>query len=230
MPTNRSATPSSSHRSAEIQDALIAACNTGLHAGDLPAALSTARPLPADDLLGSHSYNATSMQIPSLVLAGNLDAGLRYATRMWDGWLQAGRSPSGWMIPPVAFAALAHQARTVDGARSCASARWCSSTPAPPSTPAKSPTQRFSSPTPYEFPYAWAAPYARAAGAELAVVAGSPDAAERLAAAAGAAEENDWAAACLARVERGQRLTVADLSRVWPSTTASAFAGRCSLP
>ena len=50
-----------------------------------------------------------------------------------------------------------------------------------------------------DFPGAWAEPYARAAGAELAVVAGLPDAAERLAAAASAAEQNHWAAACLAR-------------------------------
>lgn len=41
--------------------------------------------------------------------------------------------------------------------------------------------------------------YARAAGAELAVAARLPDAAELLAAAAPLAEENGWAAACLTR-------------------------------
>jgi hypothetical protein len=70
---------------AEIEDTFITACTDALHAGDLPAALSAARLLPADDLLGSHSYIATSMQIPPLVLTGDLDTGLRYATRMWDG-------------------------------------------------------------------------------------------------------------------------------------------------
>ncbi|GLY87028.1 hypothetical protein [Actinoallomurus iriomotensis] len=49
------------------------------------------------------------------------------------------------------------------------------------------------------FPEKWWLAYAHAAGAELAVVAGSPDAGERLAAAESAAAENDWAAACLAR-------------------------------
>jgi hypothetical protein len=44
-----------------------------------------------------------------------------------------------------------------------------------------------------------ARPYAWAIAAEVAVVAGLPDAAERLAAAAPAGEENYWAAACLAR-------------------------------
>jgi len=48
-------------------------------------------------------------------------------------------------------------------------------------------------------PQDWYRTYARAAGAELAVAAGLPDAAERLAAASGAAAENDWAAACLSR-------------------------------
>ncbi|MGH3242909.1 MAG: hypothetical protein ACRDNL_21200, partial [Spirillospora sp.] len=41
--------------------------------------------------------------------------------------------------------------------------------------------------------------YARAAGAELAVAAGLPGAAELVASAAPLAEENGWAAACLAR-------------------------------
>jgi hypothetical protein len=45
----------------------------------------------------------------------------------------------------------------------------------------------------------WYEPYTRAAAAELAVVAGLPDAGEHLAAAATAAQENDWAAACLSR-------------------------------
>jgi hypothetical protein len=44
-----------------------------------------------------------------------------------------------------------------------------------------------------------ARPYAWAIAAEVAIVAGSPGAADRLAAAAPAGEENYWAAACLAR-------------------------------
>ena len=44
-----------------------------------------------------------------------------------------------------------------------------------------------------------ARPYAWAIAAEVAIVAGLPDAAGRLAAAAPAGEENYWAAACLAR-------------------------------
>src|SRR5262249_15597705 len=47
----------------------------------------------------------------------------------------------------------------------------------------------------------WYASYAQAAAAELAVIANLPDAGQRLAAAAPAAQENAWAAACLARRE-----------------------------
>jgi hypothetical protein len=45
----------------------------------------------------------------------------------------------------------------------------------------------------------WHEGYARVTGAELAVVAGLPDAADRLAAAERYGPENEWAAACLAR-------------------------------
>jgi hypothetical protein len=48
-------------------------------------------------------------------------------------------------------------------------------------------------------PEKWWLAYAHVAGAELAVVAGLPDAAERLVEAEPAVAENDWAAACLAR-------------------------------
>ena len=54
-------------------------------------------------------------------------------------------------------------------------------------------------------PERWWEGYARAAGAELAVVAGFPDAAERLARIEPLAAEHRWAAACIARA-RG-RLT-----------------------
>jgi len=206
------------HAAAEIEDVFIAACTDALHAGDLPAALSTARRLPADNLLGSHSYIATSMQIPPLVLTGDLDAGLRYATRMWDGWQRAGRSRSGWMIPAVAIAALAHQLRgdqqsfAVWRARVLEVAGIMDRSQEVRLAPLVFLDARAAIHTGElagaamlvdhafgEFLGTWAAPYARAAGAELAVVAGLPDAAERLAAATGAAEQNDWAAACLAR-------------------------------
>jgi predicted ATPase/DNA-binding CsgD family transcriptional regulator len=206
------------YAAAEIEDIFITACIDALRAGELAAALSAARRLLADDLLGGHSYIATSMQIPPLVLTGNLDTGLRYAARMWDGWQRAGRSRSGWMLPAVAAAALAQRLR---GDRQGV-AVWRARVPEV--VGITDPGQELPlAPVAFldargavhageladaatlvdrafaDFPGTWAQPYARAVGAELAVVAGLPDAADRLAAASSAAEYNHWAAACLAR-------------------------------
>jgi predicted ATPase/DNA-binding CsgD family transcriptional regulator len=206
------------YAAAEIEDSFISACLDPLRAGDLPAALSAARRLPADDLLGSHSYIAMSMQIPPLVLTGDLDTGLRYATRMWDGWERAGRSPSAWMIPALATAALAHRLRgdqqrfAVWRARVLEVVGITDPSHELPLAPVAFLDARAAIHTGElaqaaalvdrafaDFPGTWAQPYARAVGAELAVVAGLPDATERLAAATSTTEHNHWAAACLAR-------------------------------
>jgi hypothetical protein len=68
------------------------------------------------------------------------------------------------------------------------------------------------------FPEKWWMAYAHAAGAELAVVAGLPDATERLVQAGPAAAENDWAAACLARAtarQTGDRQLLAESLARW---------------
>jgi hypothetical protein len=61
-----------------------------------------------------------------------------------------------------------------------------------------------------------ARPYAWAIAAEVAVVAGLPDAAERLAAAAPAGEENYWAAACLAAPRAVSTATTGRWPGRWP--------------
>jgi hypothetical protein len=67
--------------------------------------------------------------------------------------------------------------------------------------------------------------YARAAGAELAVAARLPDAAELLTAAAPLAEENGWATACLTRA-RGRlhedRAELARALKAWEDLDAQA--------
>jgi hypothetical protein len=67
--------------------------------------------------------------------------------------------------------------------------------------------------------------YARAAGAELAVAARLPDAAELLAAATPLAEENGWATACLTRA-RGRlhddRAELAHALKAWERLDAQA--------
>jgi hypothetical protein len=158
------------------------------------------------------------MQIPALILSGDLEAGLRHATWMWDRWQQAGRSPSGWVIPAVAMAALAHQLRGDQHAHATWRTRalQVAGATGPRREPILAPLVFLDARTAIhtrntaaaatlvthafgDFPLTWAQPYAQAAGAELAVVAELPDAAERLTAAASAAHQNRWAAACLAR-------------------------------
>lgn len=85
-----------------------------------------------------------------------------------------------------------------------------SPTPGSPPTPTSSPHARVTAPTHDDvatlverafaaFSSRWYESYARAIGAELAVVAGLPEAAELVAAASPYAEQNTWAAASLAR-------------------------------
>jgi hypothetical protein len=67
------------------------------------------------------------------------------------------------------------------------------------------------------------AAYANAAGAELAIVAGLPDAAQRLASAAESTMENRWAAACLARARgwlHGDPAAIAESVEGWESIGA----------
>jgi hypothetical protein len=155
--------------------------------------------------------------IPALVLTGDFGAALRYAERLWDGRRADGGPASHWLAPAVCAAALAcglrgdaeafalWRARTfqiagdlqpdapgalasllafVDARVAVQTGRTSGAAPL---------TERaFGARGRYQT-------YAVAAGAELAVVAGLPDAAERLSAALPAAAENDWAAACLSR-------------------------------
>ncbi|MGI5246623.1 hypothetical protein [Dactylosporangium sp. CA-139066] len=76
------------------------------------------------------------------------------------------------------------------------------------------------------FVFGWTIPYARAAGAELAVLAGLPDATHRLAAAAPAADYNQWVAACLTRAaghtHRSYEKAVESWERVGATLEAAA--------
>lgn len=198
---------------AEITDIAVSACTDALAVGDLPAALTAGRRLPG--LLGDGSCIAVGLQVPALVLTGDLDAALDRAGRMWEAWLRAGRSPSGWVVQAIAMAALAHLERgDPDGA-----ARWRARALAiagsdevervaavifldaraavlgvGPVDAATVVERAFG-----DLPDSWLTPFVLGAGAELAVAAGLLDAAERVAAAAPVAEQNTWAAACLAR-------------------------------
>ncbi|MFC0508974.1 ATP-binding protein [Micromonospora costi] len=209
---------------AEVLDICHVAWLCAFAAGDLPAALDTAETIAADEVLGAHPYRAASKLVPTLVMVGRFDEALDHARGMWHAWEAAGCPTAAWMAPAASAAALAHglrhdpeghrqwRARAVraTGVTNPALARGNDSfasfvdvrvaAHAGRFTDAAALVERASA----DFPPGRHETYARAAAAELAVLAGLPDADDRLADAAAAGDENEWAAACLARA-RGRR-------------------------
>ncbi|WP_211328633.1 ATP-binding protein [Thermomonospora umbrina] len=203
----------------EIDDVHGGACADAVAAGDLPAAVAAAHRLLADDLLGRHPYLPAAKVIPALVLTGDLQEALRYAVTMWDGWRRAGSPPAFGMPAAVHFTSLAHG---LLGDRE-ASERWRGRVDAVSGIP--NPFRTQISPLAcfvdaaiavhtgdlsdaagllerafQEVPGARHAPYAHAAAVELAVMAGLPEAEERLPEVEADTRENEWAGACLPRI------------------------------
>jgi predicted ATPase/DNA-binding CsgD family transcriptional regulator len=204
---------------AEILDAHHFAWVCALARGDLPEALSTAQAIRDDDLLGAHPYRPASKLIPPLALMGRHEEALQHAGPMWNGWRRSGAPIAVWLSFAASAAALAHGLLGDDDAfrlwrnradqalgagngafrpehaafaafvDACVAAHTGAGAEASAVV-----TRAFADSSP-----SWQATYARAAGAELAVIAGLPDAGERLAAAISTAEGNAWAMACCAR-------------------------------
>jgi predicted ATPase/DNA-binding CsgD family transcriptional regulator len=212
---------------AEIVDTFHMVTEIAVTAGDLPGALSTARLAQDDDIAAGQPHMAASKSILPLVLQGRFDEALTQAATMWDAWQRAGRPPARWMGPAAYAAVLAYGLRGDDKEHDDWLVRLREITSAGTHVvtwPNLVPFAAFSEarialhqgridaamiavadlPLGQEPWYGrprWysARPYAWAIAAEVAVVAGLPDAADRLAAAAPAGDENYWAAACLAR-------------------------------
>jgi predicted ATPase/DNA-binding CsgD family transcriptional regulator len=210
---------------AELVDLFHVASTSALAAGDLPAAVSIAEQASRHNSVGMHPAITAPRLIRLHGLTGGFDEALAQAEVLWDGWLSAGvvselSSLRGdWPSSAVAIVALVHGVRgdgprfeewrsralrvahVDDAADSLALAAPAAFTDARVAVH----TGRYDDAPALvaaalaSFPEKWWMPYAHAAGAELAVVAGLPDAAERLVEAGPAAAENDWAAACLAR-------------------------------
>ncbi|WP_165974790.1 ATP-binding protein [Nonomuraea deserti] len=212
----------------EITDTFHMAASCAVAAGDLPAALSTARLAAADDLIGDRSPVAVSTLIPPLVLTGDLGEALSHAPTLWDVCEEAG-SPLAWMSPAVAALALAHgllgeeagfrvwrirAERVAGGARSRYLASFAAFVDARTALRSGRADAALVERAFADFaPQDWYRTYARAAGAELAVAAGLPDAAGLLASAlSDAAAENGWAAACLTRAAGRLHDDVGELS------------------
>ncbi|NUS00921.1 MAG: hypothetical protein HOV67_37355, partial [Kribbellaceae bacterium] len=204
------------YAAAEIIDAFHVAPTTATAVGDLPAAVAAVD--APDDPVGDHPYISLPRRIRVTALTGRFEECAQHADALWERWQRAGTPPIEWMASAMSAAAMVHglcddgqfdlwQARALEvaGCTSPDDAPWLTA--------------------PYTFAQArvavhredvdqaravvrrafdgfgerWWAPYARTAAAELAVVAGLPDAEDLLEATAEDAAENDWAAACRKR-------------------------------
>jgi hypothetical protein len=187
-------------------------------AGDFPAAIATAQAAAADPV-AAEPLSIARILVPPLVLTGEFDEALRHADAMWQAWLSAGRPTAGSLWFAAATAALAlgltgdrdgfrlwrgrmsglagrQNAYRLGEASSAAFADARMAVHTGDLTDAAAIVERpFSDPAPGHRYRVFAQP----AAAELAVVAGLPDALRYLEATAGLAAENGWASACLAR-------------------------------
>ncbi|WP_181307381.1 ATP-binding protein [Nonomuraea fuscirosea] len=213
---------------AEIVDTFHSAARAALCVGDLPAAIALAGRAEVEDPIGEHPYLSIPKLIRPLALSGRFSKVFHQAPAMWQAWHQAGRPRSTWLSTGVYAAALAHGlAGTGEFALWRSRALEMAGTDDPATAPvlaafaafadARLATHthviagaRLTAPTHDDvatlverafaaFSSRWYESYARAAGAELAVVAGLPEAAELVAAASPYAEQSTWAAASLAR-------------------------------
>src|SRR5262249_53002171 len=143
-----------------------------------------------------------------------------HADPMWDGWQRSGAPVAAWLSPAASAVALAHgllgntsgfelwraRAEITQGSANPTLTRNNASFAAfvdirlAIHTGAAGDSAVLVTGASASSVHGWHEAYVRAAAAELAVLAGLRDAEARLAAAAASAQENDWAAACVARV------------------------------
>jgi hypothetical protein len=208
---------------AEIEDVLAVACADAVAVGEIAAAADVARRVLAADVHGDSPHLSVSTVLPALVLAGDLGWACREAPAMWEGWERAGRPPAVWLPVAAQFAALAWglsgdeeqaalEQMALWNARAAeaggANVFHLQHAPLGVFVAARTAVQLDRAATVPEPTSGRYHAYAVAAHAELAVVAGVPDAAQRLAVAASRTAGHPWATACLARATgrlRGDR-------------------------
>jgi predicted ATPase/transcriptional regulator with XRE-family HTH domain len=211
----------------EIIDAIHMLTEIAVTAGDLPGALAAARLAEGDDIASGQPHMTASKPVLPLVLQGRFDEAREHATLMWESWVQAGRPAARWMGPAVYGMVLSCGLRGDDDGRRDWLARIGELLGARPelvsganlavvaaftqarialhqgdlnAADAAAAGLPLASRPWYQSPHWYSLrPYAWAIAAEVAVIAGSADAADRVAAAGPAGDENLWANACLAR-------------------------------
>jgi predicted ATPase/transcriptional regulator with XRE-family HTH domain len=211
----------------EIIDTFHMVTEIAVTAGDLPAALSTALLARGDDIVGEQPHRTASKPILPLVLQGRFDEAFDRAGEMWEAWNNAGQPAARWMAKAVYGVILGYglrgdgasqgewkgrlaeflaaggdqiAARNLEAAAAFTGARIALHDGRLEAAVAAIADVDGDSQPWYETPHWYSLrPYAWAIAAEVAVVAGLPEAENRLEAAAPAGAENYWAGACLAR-------------------------------
>src|SRR5215831_14235118 len=210
---------------AEIVDIIHGSADSAAIAGDLPAALASARRGQWDSIVVGRHDLTLGIEVVPLVLQGKFDEALSRAADIWDEWQREGRPASRWIAPASYAALLAHGLRgEEEGSR-----RWRARVGELVSGSDQAANRSLAGFAAFvdarialhqgqleraagaaaglgigSGPWFGARhlqydSFALAVAVEAAVIQGAPDAAERLAHAAPAAAENRWAAACLAR-------------------------------
>jgi predicted ATPase/DNA-binding CsgD family transcriptional regulator len=95
----------------EIADIFHMASESAVGAGELGAALASARSSNDDDTNQGLPQFAATHLLPPLALRGEFDEAVEQAIVMRQGWERAGRPPAGWMAPAFFAAALVHGLR-----------------------------------------------------------------------------------------------------------------------
>ena len=101
-------TPASTH---ELVDALAMAAGNALGVGELPQACQWSRRLADHPLLAEAGHHATSWLLVADAFAGHADAVLTGSTRFLDAWEHSGRQRSGVLAPAAASVAMIHGLR-----------------------------------------------------------------------------------------------------------------------
>jgi predicted ATPase/DNA-binding CsgD family transcriptional regulator len=209
----------------EVTDIFHMANEFALMAGELPTALANARRVQLEAVMLGQPHNSASQLVLPLVLQGQFDEALEHTEVMWRSWQRAGRPAARWMAPSVYGAALLHGLRG-DAAGHRTWRGYARQVIGGPDVTGHSNLHPFAAFADarvqlhlgqldaalatldgfcapgadwYAVSHWYYDAYAWAMAAEVAVVAGASDAADRLATAEPLVTESAWAAACVDR-------------------------------
>jgi len=232
----------------QIWDIVEEEADLALAAGDPARALMAAQAAWEDDVFGGVAFNLRKLILP-LVLTGRFDDAIEYGKKMWVGWQRAGKPVAAAVGHAAYSVAMAHALRgdaaTAERWRTRggqAMGAWHRQRPY-----ARSVIAFFDARMALHMGH-WNAldrltsgidetpvvlrPYALSAAAELAVAAGRSGDIDfpLIDAARTAARENDWAIACLARIEgrRGDPAALDTAVELWERIGAR-FERACTL-